>query len=189
MRGQQRRDRRRRMPISISSCRRCCSAPSAPRDSAAPRRGGSIVHTSRVAEVVARLSEAYAQVKIGDPLDAGHADGSADRRDRGREFPRRGGRGASPPAANRLRRQGARRAGLLGRADDHRAGAQRRGRSCSARLSRRSSTSSRFDTLDEAIAHQQRRAARAVVGDLHAGHARRRSVRRRRRAATAGSPT
>ena len=38
------------------------------------------VHESRLAELERRLVDAYRQVRIGDPLDAGDADGSADRR-------------------------------------------------------------------------------------------------------------
>ena len=58
-------------PTSTWRCARSCSAPSARRASAARRRGGSSCTRAIADALVERLVRAYAQVPIGDPLDAG----------------------------------------------------------------------------------------------------------------------
>ncbi len=130
----------RTMPISISSCRRCCSAPSAPQGSAARRRGGSSSIASRVAEVTARLKAAYAQVKIGDPLDPATLMGpliDATAVDNFRSAIAEAVAAGGTVVCGGKVRAGA---GLLGRADDHRRMRATTGRWSSARRSRRSST-------------------------------------------------
>ena len=55
---------------SPSPCRRSYSAQSAPQASAAPATRRVIVHRDRLAELERQLVSAYAQVRIGDPLDS-----------------------------------------------------------------------------------------------------------------------
>ena len=155
---------RRRSPAASAS--RCSNAPATTRSSSPQdadldlvvpagalrrrRHGGAALHDDAAADRrTSRIAEARAAAQDGvragdDRRSAGfrHADGSADRRGGGGEFPRRGRRGRGGGRRARLRRTGARRAGLLGRADDRRATRATSGRACSARRSRRSSTSS-----------------------------------------------
>ena len=64
-----------------------------------------LVHASRAAELEKRLVHAYEQIRIGDPLESGNADGSPDRRARHRAVSLgdgrrpRGGRANSSTAA------------------------------------------------------------------------------------------
>ena len=151
-----------RTPISIWSCPRCCSAPSARRASAARRRAGCSCTSRIAAERRARGSRArMRRCRIGDPLDAGDADGAADRRARRSTATAAQSAKRVPRAARVCARRHARStARLLRRADDHRRRRRNDGRSCSARPSRRSSTSSRSTTLDRgAIAMHNARAA------------------------------
>ena len=67
--------------------------------------------------------------------------------------------------------------------------ARRRPTSCGTRPSRRSSTSSRYDDLDEAIALHNDVPQGLSSCDLHQRPARGRALPRRRRLATAASPT
>ncbi len=83
-----------------------------------------IVHESRVKELLARLQAAYAQVRIGDPLRACNADGSADRRRRRRQLRdrhHRSDQGRRHAGMRWPRPPGSR---ILGRAGDHRERAQ-----------------------------------------------------------------
>ncbi len=65
------------------------------------------VHESRLGDLERRLVNAYRQVRIGDPLEVRHADGTVDRRRRGAPV-RGGGRpGRGQRRTTALRRQGA----------------------------------------------------------------------------------
>ena len=140
MRRQQRGRSWRRTPISISSCRRCCSAPSARPGSAARRRGVSSSTRAASPRSPHGLKTAYAQVKIGDPLDPDTLDGTVDRRDGGGRTsvapsPRPSPRAARSSAAATF--APARDSGSSRRSSRTRATI---GRWSSARRSRRSST-------------------------------------------------
>ena len=99
-----------------------------------------IVHEARAAELERRLVHAYAQVRIGDPLAPGHADGSADRRRRGR--PRSSARSPRPsrPAAASCAVAACCRVPATGSSRRSSPARATTGRACSARRSRRSST-------------------------------------------------
>ena len=73
-----------RTPTSTSSCRAVLFGAVGTAGQRCTTTRRLIVHEARVDRARRRLADAYAQVRIGDPLDAGHADGPADRRRRGR---------------------------------------------------------------------------------------------------------
>ena len=119
---------------------RSCSARSAPRGSAARRRAGSSCTNRSRPSWCAGSRAAYAQVRIGDPVEPATLMGPlidaaavAGYRRAVEEALAAGGRA-------RLRRQGPDRPRLLRRADDRPRRATMTGRSCSAKRSRRSCT-------------------------------------------------
>ena len=130
-----------RMPISIWSCPRSYSAPSAPRGSAARPRVGSSCTSRSSGEVVRRLKAAYAQVRDRRSAGARHADGTVDRCSRGIELPPRDRGGAGRRGRACLwRRHAVQEPGHFVEPTYRPRRPAMPGRSCSARPSRRSST-------------------------------------------------
>ena len=123
-------------------------------------------------DLIARLSRAYQQVPIGDPLDPGTLMGPLVTSGGGRRHVR-GARGCQ--GAGRRRSSTAEKRGRIsGRGSSSRRSSRcpRRATSSSTRPSRRSSTSSSTTTSSDAMRDAQRRAAGPVERDLHREHAR-----------------
>ena len=132
------------------------------------------VHESRSKELEQRLLKAYAQVRIGDPLEAGHADGPADRRAlRSSATARRSRRRSAPAAqccaATRCARPGNFVEPTIVRARGDWEIVQTETFAPILYLIE-------FESLDEAIAMHNAVASRPVVGDLHRQPAARRAV-------------
>ena len=187
-RRQQRDHRRRVRQPRPRRARRSSSARSAPPVSAAPARAACSCTSRARRSWSSGWLRAYAQVRIGDPLEAGTLMG---------------------PLIDAARRRALQQA--------HRSRAQRAGGTvlCGGKVRRRPGNFVEptivrargdweivqtetfapilylieFETLDEAIAMQNAVASRPVVGDLHRQPADTPSASCRRRAATAASPT
>ena len=173
-RRQQRDHRRRVRQPRYSRYRLSSSAPSARPDSAARRRAASSCIESRLEELKSALVNAYAQVRIGDPLampdtlmgplidESADATGSRPALDAVRKCGRRCS----------LRRRAPRRAGQLHYARDCR---------CQQRLGDRTDRDLRPDPVPDSLRHArrcdrdtERRQAGPVFGNLHGQPAERR---------------
>ena len=174
-------------PISVSRCARWCSRPPAPPASAAPPAGGSSSSAGSRPTFRDRLLDAYASIRVGDPADedtlmgpliseaavatAERAVAEAQRR-----------RAKVLTGGKRLDR-----ARLLLRAHAG-VGAARSTAAAGGDL-RADPLSGRSRRPRSRHPAAQRRAAGAVVGDLHVERAARPSASSRSPAATAASPT
>ncbi len=155
-------------------CARSCSARSAPRASAAPPRAASSCTRAIAGALIERLVKAYGQVRIGDPLDAGHADGAA-RHDRKPSIEMSGGPGAGRGRGRRgaLRRRAAAPTSARSSWSPPSSACRRRPTVVQAGDLRADPLRPRVRPLRRGARAAQRRAAGAVERDLHREHARR----------------
>ena len=186
--GRQQRDRRaRRRGPRPGGARRDVRGGAARPGSAARRTRRLVVQKGVAATMVERLKKVYASIRIGDPLDPGTLMGPLVDEQRGGRHDEGAGAGAGRGRHDPLRREEARPAGALRRADD-RAGARRHEDRAGGDV-RADPVRDRGGRRRRGDPRQQRRAAGAVVGDLHARPAGGREVPLGARAPTAASPT